>query len=841
MRVVGRSGVSRLVVSVAAVLVVGCSPMPPGPGDGGEADAGTPDAGVSDAGAADAGTNDAGPSDAGPDDAGTSDAGSPDAGADDAGLGDAGSPDAGPGDAGATDAGTLGTGRLEGRVTEALAGGRPVPGALVEAAGQTTVASATGDFLFTQLPTGVPLQLKARGPAGAPFSTTQREVVAPATGTAFATLELLRGCTTTVDVSADAGVVTPRGCGHADARVGLVLPQGGVVDATGAPVAAVKVDLAVLPVALGGRAASDALRAFPGDMQALTATGGSTWLESRGAVEVRLSHPVTGAPLRLASGRTAVVTFSASEATFDEPSVPAWYFDEAQGRWVEEGSMTLAVDPLTGAMVHRLEVSHFTWWNADKPAETTCLTGRLLGADGGVLASTSVQTFGVSYLGQSGVLSANDGRFSVFARRSSEAELVAAARAGTVVAERRLRVQTNPDATCADVGDVVVDTERLLACAAGRVVSELGMPLGDIAVTAFASSATTATVSAADGSFCVPVPPGERFDVLLAGEVGAVPVRTVHGGKVAAVGSGACGGAGCTALGDLQAEALGCIAGRVLDGAGVVAGARVLAHGPSNLATALTSAAGDYCLPLQRSGLVDFTALTFQPARVASAPRQDAPSTPAACGSMGCATVDLVLADAACVRGVVTEPGGAPMAGVSVRVAPTGGGRPVSVVTGAGGAFCAPMAAGTSAVLELTASRPGTRFFATVGASAPAMAASCGGSGCTDVGTVALSATSFSTCLKGRLRDGPGPLRDRLDVLAANRLAILRPREDGTYCVDLPVVPSVTLQDPEARAGCARLRETPVSLASAQPASCADESGCVEGGDLDFAAFCASS
>jgi hypothetical protein len=200
-----------------------------------------------------------------------------------------------------------------------------------------------------------------------------------------------------------------------------------------------------------------------------------------------------------------------------------------------------------------------------------------------------------------------------------------------------------------------------------------------------------------------------------------------------------------------------------------------------------------------------------------------------------------VLADAACVRGVVTEPGGAPMPGVAVRVAPAGGGRAVSVVTGAGGAFCAPMASGTSAVLELTASRPGTRFFATVGASAPATAASCGGTGCTDVGTVALSATSFSTCLKGRVRDGPGPLRDRLDVLAANRLAILRPREDGTYCVDLPVVPSVTLQDPEARANCARLRETSVNLAAAQPASCADEAGCVEGGDLDFASFCASS
>ena len=823
--------VVRLSLLVMVWGLVGCSAMPETPADSGISDSGSLiDAGVIDAGLTDAGLTDAGLTDAGLTDAGLTDAGLADAGVIDAGVIDAGLPDAG----------LLGTGRIEGVVTESMTGGLAISGATVEAAGRTALTSATGEFVLTQLPTGAPLQVKARGPQGAVYSTAQREVVAPAAGTAFITLELLRGCTATVSVATTPGIIAPRGCGHTDSRVSLELPQGGVVDSAGAPVSDVRVDLAVLPVALGGRAASDALRAFPGDMRALTTTGATTFLESRGAVEVRLSHPSTGAALQLATGHTAVVRFSASAASFDEPSVPAWFFDEVQGRWVEEGSMTLEADPVTGALMHRLVVSHFTMWNADQPAASTCITGRLIGSDAGVLPSTSVVTFGVDYIGQSHTVSASDGRFSVFAKRSSEAELATVARAGGTIVERRVRVRTNPDVSCVDVGDVMLDTARLLACAAGRVVDEAGLPLPGIDVTAFSKSSTSTTVSAANGTFCVPVPPQERFDLSLAGAVSGVPLRGYVGARLATPGSGTCGGAGCTALGDLIVKALSCINGRVLDGAGVVANARVMGLGPANAAASISSLSGEYCLPLQRDGEVDLSAVTFGPLRTANSPRRSAPSGPAACGSASCLTLDLVLNDAACVRGLATDATGTPMEGVVVRAVPVGGGRSIAVTTSATGAFCAPIAAGSTVQLEFTASRPGTRFFATRAATAPASPASCGASGCTDVGTVALTSVSFSGCVKGRLLDGSNVFRDRVDVLNGNRVAFLRPRDDGTYCVDLPVVPSISLVDPEDR-GCARLRAIPVNLAALTPGTCADETACLDTGDLDFSAFCATS
>jgi hypothetical protein len=98
----------------------------------------------------------------------------------------------------------------------------------------------------------------------------------------------------------------------------------GVVDSAGAVVNDVWVELAVLPVALGGRRASGALAASPADMQAVSAFG---------AVAVRLFHATTNDPLQLAPGRTAVVTFSTSTGSFDVGAVPAWSFDARQGRW----------------------------------------------------------------------------------------------------------------------------------------------------------------------------------------------------------------------------------------------------------------------------------------------------------------------------------------------------------------------------------------------------------------------------------------------------------------------------------------------------------------------------
>ncbi len=771
-------------------------------------------------------------------DSGTSDGGS-DAAHLDASDSDAGIADAGSDDASTDDAGVLGNGRIEGVVTESLTQ-RPLAGATVEAGGRSTSTSSTGEFALTDLPTGVPLQLRIRGPQGEVHSTTQRSVVVPEASTVFVVSELLPGCAATVDLASADGVIAPRGCGPFDARVGITLPQEGVVDSFGTVVHDVRVELAVLPVSVGGGVASDALSAFPGDMQAVTSMGASTYLESLGAVEVRLTDVATGAPLQLAAGKSAVVTFSASETSFDESSVPAWYFDEAQGRWVEEGTTSLVSDPVTGALLHRLEVQHFTFWNADKVAERACVTGRLVDGGGAPLAGTTVLTHGLDYIGQSNVLSGSDGRFEVFARRSSEIELVGSARESSQVTERRLRVRTNPDASCVDVGDVLVDTARLFGCVSGRVVDVGGQPLSGVDVFAEGHARFTRTVSGSDGTFCLRTVANERFEVLLSGAVNGIPVVGRRSNLQPAAPGAACGGSGCTALGDVVAEFLTCIAGRVLDGAGPVSGAQVLATGSRSSFTR-SDVDGDYCLPVEQNARIDLSAFAPVSASMGQLVVSGTLSGAASCGGTSCQAVDLVLADAACVRGVVVEDGVGPMAGVKVNVTPVGGGRVRTVFSGVGGAFCAPVPAGSSADLEFSMARPGTRYFASARVAAPAGPASCGGSGCSDAGQVTLTGMNFSGCVKGRFSDSSEPFRIPVDVFDGNRVALVRPREDGSFCADVPVAVALSFVDPEPRVACVGLRSTTVDVSAMTAGSCADETTCLDVGDLDFSAFCASS
>jgi hypothetical protein len=53
----------------------------------------------------------------------------------------------------------------------------------------------------------------------------------------------------------------------------------------------------------------------------------------------------------------------------DGDQIPLWYYDPEQGLWIEEG---FGVVDLTGANAPRMcgEVTHFTWWNYDRPINT---------------------------------------------------------------------------------------------------------------------------------------------------------------------------------------------------------------------------------------------------------------------------------------------------------------------------------------------------------------------------------------------------------------------------------------------------------------------------------------
>lgn len=118
---------------------------------------------------------------------------------------------------------------------------------------------------------------------------------------------------------------------------------------------------------------NDELNAMPGNGQALDAGGDSAELISAGMITVDV-HNAEGDYLQLAPNTTAEIQMDLPQASINNEAltigstIPMWHFDEDQGLWVEDDTITgtvvaSATSPV-GLAVHA-EVSHFSTWNWD--------------------------------------------------------------------------------------------------------------------------------------------------------------------------------------------------------------------------------------------------------------------------------------------------------------------------------------------------------------------------------------------------------------------------------------------------------------------------------------------
>jgi hypothetical protein len=793
------------------------------------------------------GDEDASPVDAGaPVDAGVPDGGPLDA-AMDAGA-DAGEPAADLGvEAGAPDAGSGGVGRVSGRVFEALTlDAVPIAGCTVTVgSGSRAVTGADGSFELTDVPPGARVLVHVEPPGtGAVFSSSDLVVSVAPGGVGRIDARLLRGCRTVLDLSAGERLRPVAPCGTGGALVGVELPVGGVVDATGAPVARVRMDIAAIPTLGGGELVGEAFLAFPGDMSARAATGEEVFLESRGAAEVRLFDDATGAPAQLAAGREAVLRLPAGPSSLEDARVPMWSFDEVEGLWVEEGTAALEVEPGSGALLHRLTVPHFTWWNADQPATRTCITGRALASPGFATALASIATVGVDYAGAAYGETDGEGRFTVFARASSTVELVA--RFVDAARPASARVVTGAPGVCTDVGELTFDVTQAVGCVRGRAVDLAGAPVEDAGVLAVTSRRTASTRSGADGTFCVPV-------------VGALPSRLFVEGRDA---SGApirgsafetppsseasCGGPSCADAGDITLRADACIAGTYTGLAEPPERNPLAIVGRLGAVYTRPAPDGTYCATVPAGGVYDIVRFQRDGTAAESAERRGV-VVPAAAGSCGapatCVSVDLVAASVGCLRGTALDASGAPVAGAIVRAATVGSARATRTETAADGSFCVAARRDVDSTLEIvreTRTRRDHAFFRTRASGAAAV---CGGPDCLDLGPQVLTTQTFATCVRGRLLGGGVPLRVPVEVRAVDDVAIVRPREDGRFCLDGDPGPDglFRFREPEPGACPSLAGEIPVSVPPLSGVSCAAEADCTDLGDLDFADFCASS
>lgn len=159
---------------------------------------------------------------------------------------------------------------------------------------------------------------------------------------------------------------------------------------------------------------------MPGDFTSTTGSGARS-IESFGAIGVAV-RDAAGNRYDLATGAAATVRIPLSTRAADAPAtIPLYYLDETTGRWIEQGSATLGG---TGTQrYYEGTVTHFSWWNADRPIETIWVHGCVQTSQGTRTRNRSVITEGLDYSGSGRAYSNVNGDFSVPMRRDGRAVL----------------------------------------------------------------------------------------------------------------------------------------------------------------------------------------------------------------------------------------------------------------------------------------------------------------------------------------------------------------------------------------------------------------------------------
>ncbi|SDR66450.1 hypothetical protein SAMN04515667_0115 [Formosa sp. Hel1_31_208] len=134
---------------------------------------------------------------------------------------------------------------------------------------------------------------------------------------------------------------------------------------------------------------------MPGMLYAANAQNEERMLQTLGMLAVELRGD-GGEDLNLAEGSTAEirVPVDASLIATAPNTIPLWYFDETNGFWIEEGQATLVGNEYIG------NVSHFSFWNCDIPAEAVNLCITASDETGSLLSNLNItltsNTFGTS-------------------------------------------------------------------------------------------------------------------------------------------------------------------------------------------------------------------------------------------------------------------------------------------------------------------------------------------------------------------------------------------------------------------------------------------------------------
>ncbi len=244
--------------------------------------------------------------------------------------------------------------------------GRPMQGVEVRAYGRTTFTDELGSFYFEEVEVPDERCVVACFETG--FFPSVRTVKPNVNGVSYLQFVMMESASThTIDAASGGTSVLDNGSSVTLQPNGLVLPSGETYSG--------QANLSI-------RYLDSSSPSFPnivpgGDMLAQRTDQSTTILYSYGILRVLITTP-DGENLQLASGKpsTLKVRIPDSQLSTAPATIPLWYFDDAKGFWIEEGSAVREGNSYIGT------VAHFTDWNCDDPSEIATVIGRVVDCTG---------------------------------------------------------------------------------------------------------------------------------------------------------------------------------------------------------------------------------------------------------------------------------------------------------------------------------------------------------------------------------------------------------------------------------------------------------------------------
>ena len=128
---------------------------------------------------------------------------------------------------------------------------------------------------------------------------------------------------------------------------------------------------------------------LPGsDLLAIDASNENVILITYGMIGVKLTDG-SGNTIKIADGKKASIKFpiAVGQLSSAPATIDLWYFDEAIGKWKEEGTATKVGNNYEG------DVAHFSWWNCDIGFPFATISGSVVDCNGLLLSGAEVEVY----------------------------------------------------------------------------------------------------------------------------------------------------------------------------------------------------------------------------------------------------------------------------------------------------------------------------------------------------------------------------------------------------------------------------------------------------------------